>query len=142
MYTYNWITLLYTWNTENQLYFNKICISRKKERRKGSEKRQVMEVMACREWTEKEHQKWILISNVEDQVNGDSITSTQTLWTSLVAKTVNILLAMQTWVQSLGQENPLEKVMATHSSILAWRIPWKGEAGGLQSIESHRVRHD
>ena len=46
------------------------------------------------------------------------------------------------WVQSLGQEDPLEKVMATHSSILAWRIPWKEEAGGLQSMESQRVRHD
>ena len=64
----------YTWNTENQLYFNKICISRKKKREKGSEERQVMEVMACKEWTEKKHQKWILVSNVEDLVNGDSIT--------------------------------------------------------------------
>ena len=38
----------------------------------------------------------------------------------------------ETWVQSLGQEDPLEKGMATHSSILAWRVPWKEEPGGLQ----------
>ena len=45
-------------------------------------------------------------------------------------------------VQSLGQEDPLEEEMATHSSILAWRIPWREESGGLQSIGSHTVRHD
>ena len=43
---------------------------------------------------------------------------------------------------SLGQEDPLEKEMATHSSILAWRIPWTEESGGLQSMGSHRVGHD
>ena len=48
----------------------------------------------------------------------------------------------ETWVRSLGQEDPLEKGMATHSSILAWRIPWTQEPGGLQSMESQRVRHD
>ena len=53
------------------------------------------------------------------------------------------LPAMQeTQVQSLGQEDPLEKEMATHSSVLAWRIPWKEEPGGLQSLGSQRVRHD
>ena len=45
-------------------------------------------------------------------------------------------------VLSLGQENPLEEEMATHSSILAWRIPWTEEHGGLQSVGSQRVRHD
>ena len=45
-------------------------------------------------------------------------------------------------VQSLGQENPLEEGMTTHSSVLARRIPWTEESGGLQSIESQRVRHD
>ena len=45
-------------------------------------------------------------------------------------------------VRSLGQEDPLEEEMATHSSILAWRIPWREESGGLQSIGSHTVRHD
>ena len=48
----------------------------------------------------------------------------------------------ETWVQSLGQEDPLEKEMATHSSILAWRIPWTEEPGGLQSMGSQRVGHD
>ena len=48
----------------------------------------------------------------------------------------------ETWVQSLDQEDPLEKEMATHSSILAWRIPWTEEPGGLQSVGSHRVGHD
>ena len=45
-------------------------------------------------------------------------------------------------VQSLGYEDPLEEEMATHSSILAWKIPWTEEAGGLQSMGSQRVRHD
>ena len=45
-------------------------------------------------------------------------------------------------VPSLGQEDPLEKEMATYSSILAWKIPWTEEPGGLQSTESQRVRHD
>ena len=48
----------------------------------------------------------------------------------------------QTQVQSLGGEDPLEKGMATDSSILAWRIPWTEEAGGLQSMELQRVRYD
>ena len=46
------------------------------------------------------------------------------------------------WVQSLGREDPLEEGMATYSSILAWRIPWTEEPGGLQSIGTQRVRHD
>ena len=45
-------------------------------------------------------------------------------------------------VQSLGQEDPLKEETATHSSILAWRIPWTEEPGGLQSIESQRIGHD
>ena len=53
------------------------------------------------------------------------------------------LLPMQeTWVQSLDWEDPLEKGMVTHSSILDWEIPWTEELGGLQSIGSQRVRHD
>ena len=48
----------------------------------------------------------------------------------------------ETWVQSLGQEDPLEEGMATHSSILAWRIPWTEEFAWLQSKGSQRVRHD
>ena len=46
------------------------------------------------------------------------------------------------WVQSLGQEDPLEEEMATHSSILAWRIPWTEEPGGLQSMGLQRGKHD
>ena len=59
------------------------------------------------------------------------------VWASLVAQSVKKLPAVQeTWVQSLGQEDPLEKEMATHCSILAWRIPWREEPGGLQSMGS------
>ena len=62
---------------------------------------------------------------------------------SLVAQTLKCLPAMQeTWVRSLGWEDPLEKEMATYSSIPAWRIPWMEEPGGLQSTGSQRVRHD
>ena len=50
--------------------------------------------------------------------------------------------ARETRVQSLGREDPLEEEMTTHSRILAWRIPWTEEPGGLQSLGSHRVRHD
>ena len=46
------------------------------------------------------------------------------------------------WVQSLGEEDSLEKEMATHSSILAWKIPWPEEPGGLQSMGSQRVGHN
>ena len=46
------------------------------------------------------------------------------------------------WVQSLGQEDPLEEGMATHSSISAWRVPWTEESGGLQFMGSQRVKHD
>ena len=48
----------------------------------------------------------------------------------------------ETWVQFLGEEGPLEEGVATHSSILAWRIPWTEEPGGLQSMGSQRVGHD
>ena len=49
---------------------------------------------------------------------------------------------LETWVRSLGQEDPLEKEMATHSSTFAWKIPWTEEPGGLQSMGSQRVGHD
>ena len=65
-----------------------------------------------------------------------------TLWTSLVAQRVKCLPTMwETWIRSLGWEDPLEKEMATHSSTLAWKIPRTGEPGGLPSLGSHRVRH-
>ena len=64
-------------------------------------------------------------------------------WTSLVAQTVKHLSTMrETQVRALGWEDPLEKEVATHSSILAWRIPWREEPGRLQSMRSQRVRHD
>ena len=54
----------------------------------------------------------------------------------------NLPPLQKTQIQSLGQEDLLEKGVATHSSILAWRIPWTEEPGGRQSIGSHRVGHD
>ena len=64
-------------------------------------------------------------------------------WASLMAQRLKCLPAMQeTWVRSLGQEDPVEKEMATHSSILAWRIPWAEEPGALQSTGSQRIGHD
>ena len=63
--------------------------------------------------------------------------------TCMVAQTVKHLLTMQeTWVRSLGWEDPLEKEMATHSSILAWKIPWMEEPGRLQSMGLQGVGHD
>ena len=63
--------------------------------------------------------------------------------TSLIARLVKNLPTMQeTWVQSLGQEDPLEEEMATHSSILAWRIPRTKEPDKLQFMESQRVGHN
>ena len=60
-----------------------------------------------------------------------------------MAQTVkNLPAIMETWVRALGWEDPLEKGMATHCSILAWRIPWTEEPGGLQSMESQRVGRD
>ena len=65
------------------------------------------------------------------------------IYTLLVAQTVKCLSAMlETRVQSLGRKDPLEKEMATHSSTLAWKIPWTEESGGPQSMGSQRVGHD
>ena len=60
-----------------------------------------------------------------------------------MTETIKNLPAMQeTWIRSLGQKDPLEKGMTTHSTILAWKIPWTEEPGGPQSKESQRVGHD
>ena len=65
------------------------------------------------------------------------------IWISLVAQMVKHLPTVrETWVRSLGQEDPLEKEMATHSSTLAWKIPWTEERSRLQSMGSQRVGHD
>ena len=62
---------------------------------------------------------------------------------ALVAQRLKHLPAMrEIWVRSLGRKDPLQKEMATHSSILGWRIPWTEEPGGLQSTGSQRVGHD
>ena len=53
----------------------------------------------------------------------------------------NVPAMLETWVRSLGQEEPLEKGMATHPSILAWRIPWTEEPGGLQSMGVAKLCH-
>ena len=64
-------------------------------------------------------------------------------WTSLVAQTVKHLsTTWETWVRSLGWEDPLEKEMVIHSSTIAWKIPWTEEPGRLQSMGSQRVGHD
>ena len=60
----------------------------------------------------------------------------------MAQKVKNLPAVQETRVRSLGQEDPREKGMATHSSILAWRIPWTKEPGGLQSMGSQRVRND
>ena len=61
---------------------------------------------------------------------------------SLAKKLKHLPAMWETWVRSLGQEEPLEKEMATHSRILAWRMPWLEESGGLQSMGSQRVGYD
>ena len=72
--------------------------------------------------------KWFLV-NIRVVSSGGSVVN-------------NLSAKQETWVQSLGQEDPLEKEMATHSTILSWRIPWTEEPGGLQSTGPQRIRHD
>ena len=65
------------------------------------------------------------------------------MWAFLVAQMVkNMSIMQENLVQSLGQKDPLEKGMATHSSVLPWRIPWTEEPGRLQAMGSQRVGHD
>ena len=72
-----------------------------------------------------------------------NITMSSSQLASLVAQTVkNLLVMWEIWVQFLGQEDSLEKGLATHSGFLAWRIPWTEEPSGLQSIWSQRVKYD
>ena len=76
-------------------------------------------------------------------MHGQAIIHTYlTDWASLVAQLVKHLPAVQeNWIRFLGQEDPLEKEMATGSSILTWEIPWAEEPGGRQSTGSQRVKH-
>ena len=77
--------------------------------------------------------------NICIYIHGSSLIA----WSSLVARSVKNLPAVQeTWVQSLGWEDPLEKEMATHSSILAWKFSWTEEPGGLQSVGSQKGGHN
>ena len=69
-----------------------------------------------------------------------SLTNNELPWTSLVVK--HLLTMWETRVRSLGWQDPLEKEMATHSSTLAWKIPWTEERSRLQSMGSQRVRYD
>ena len=86
---------------------------------------------------------WLLKGKVVMGRNSGSLGLIYTQWASLVAQLVKNLAALQEIpVRSLGQEDILEKVMATHSSILVWRIPWTEEPDGLISMGSQRVRHD
>ena len=92
----------------------------------------------CRTWM---HLEVIILSEISQK-------KTNIIWYNLykdfpIAQTVKNLLAMEeTRVRSLGQEDPLEKGMPIQSSILAWRIPWTEDPGGLQSMGSQRVGHD
>ena len=77
------------------------------------------------------------------QQNWITLNNSGALWASLVVQKIKCLPTVwETWVQSLGQEDPLEKEMTIPSSILAWRIPCTDEPGGLQSMGWQRVRHD
>ena len=83
---------------------------------------------------------YTLVIETCQQISGMSF---KVVFISLVAQMVKCLPIMQeTWVRSLGREDPLEKEMATHSSTLAWKIPWTEEPGRLQSMGSQGVGHD
>ena len=73
---------------------------------------------------------------------GESVPWTARRSNQSILKEISPGISLEGWVQFLGWEDPLEKEMATHSSVLVWRIPGMGEPGGLPSKGSHRVRHD
>ena len=100
-------------------------------------------------WVLKSKHSWKSVTTVWHtafirRVHGNPSGACSPIWgASLVTQMIKNLLAMQeAQVWSLGQKDSLEKGMATHSSILAWRISWTEELGGLQSMGSQRVRHD
>ena len=101
--------------------------------------------MLARLWSKINPSNWLVIQNGAATLEDSLLISYKLniILFSLVAQRLKHLPAMrETWVRSLGWEDPLKKEMATHSSILAWRIPWMGEPGGLQPRESQRVGHD
>ena len=86
--------------------------------------------------------KWGDVGQIEQTISY-KMNKLKYIVTSLVAQTVKRLSTMlETQVQSLGWEDPLEKEMAIHSSTIAWKIPWTEELGRLQSMRSQRVGHD
>ena len=95
-------------------------------------------------WTGRPGVLWFMGSQRVRHVWATELNWTENVWmASLVAQRLKPTPAMRdTWVRSLGWEDPLEKEMATHSSILAWRIQWMEEPGGLQSIGSQRVGYN
>ena len=97
-----------------------------------------------KQWKQREFIFWGAPKSLQMVTAAMKLKDTYSLeWGSLVAQRLKRLPAMQeTWVRSLGREDPLEKEMATHSSVLAWRIPGAGEPGGLTSMGSHRIGHD
>ena len=130
-------------------------LKRKKQKQKQLKKEQIT-ITWDRGW--EEWRKWVKVvkgyklpvirgENSEDVMDSMEMTVNNVLLyinrDSLVAQRLKHLPAMwETWVLSLGREDPLEKEMATHSSILAWRIPWTEELGGPQSTGLQRVGHD
>ena len=85
----------------------------------------------------------LFLLGLDAQVLEHTVCGVFCCWTSLVAQTVKRLSAMrETWVWSLGWEDPLEKEMAIHSSTIAWETPWTEEPGRLQSMGSQRVGHN
>ena len=87
-----------------------------------------------------EHLAWNTVST--QQMLHLSFPSHAPLYNDRICICICLPAMRETWVQSLGWEDPLEKGMATHSNILAWRIPWTEESGGLQFMGSQRVGHD
>ena len=103
-------------------------------------------LLTCKEiWLSSEMLRGMWKPALSNTYVPSTFTSTHLSWQqdSLVAQTVKNLPAMQeNGVQFLGQEDPLEEGMTTHSSILAWEVPWTEEPGGLQSMRLQGIRHD
>ena len=98
--------------------------------------------MVERQEKDLKRQKGFAKEEKQKEIISNGLTCSQKI-ASLIDQSVKNLPTMQeTWVLSLSQQDPLEKEMATHSSILAWKSPWTEEPGGLQSMGSQRVGYD